>query len=182
MDELRLLTGERQSGESNKALQACNDYLRMGVGRSLRKLTRKYSETTTIKPPTKHLETLKKWSVNFGWVKRAEEYDVEIENIKTEYANEMMKSGLALDYERVSKLKDLFKTLEEELRNGALWVEDSKSNKYNSSIISDIRGVLDDIAKETGGRVKKTELTGKDGGPITTENTIRIVVHDDNGS
>jgi len=175
--KLEPLTGKRQSGESNRAVQACNDYIRMGAGRSLLKLHKKYLETTAGKPPSKVLRTLSGWSAKYGWVVRATDYDAEIERQKTELSQEMMRSGVALDHERVSKLKELFELLfgqlfEEgeggELHN--LWLPDVKQigsgefaeridiERYNSPIIGDIRGLLDDLAKETGGRTKQVDV------------------------
>ena len=172
-----LIVGLRQNGETHKAVIACNDYLRMGAGRSLSKLTQKYQESNT-KAPSKSFETIAKWSRRFGWVARAEQYDQQIEEQKTAYAQEMMRSGLALDYERVDKLKELFDLLYDELKEKSidgvlhnLWVPDVKSvgsgefaervdiERYNSAIISDIRGLLDDLAKETGGRTQKKDIT-----------------------
>lgn len=183
---LQPLTGQRQSSESNKAVVACNDYLRMGPGRSLRELHRKYDERATEKAPVKALRTIGQWSSDFNWVKRAEEYDQQIQEQKKQYAEEMLKSGLALDYERVSELKKLYELLLSQLMEQGsggvlhnLWVPDVKQigsgeyservdiEHYNSSLISDIRGLLDDLAKETGGRVKKSELSGADGSAIT---------------
>ena len=37
---LRLLAGRRQKGESSRAVQGCNDFLRMGPGRSIAALAR----------------------------------------------------------------------------------------------------------------------------------------------
>jgi hypothetical protein len=171
--------GERLSGESAKAVIACNDYLRMGPGRSFDKLLLKYHESTTETVPTIHRKTLANWSVKYGWVKRAELYDQEMERIKTEYAQQVMNSGLALDHERVEKLKELFNLLIGQLmkevdgKMPALWLPDVKQigsgefaervdiERYNSPLINDIRGLLDDLAKETGGRVKNVDHTTK---------------------
>ncbi len=59
---------------------------------------------------------------------------------------------------------------------GKRWVEDVKGigiepyyiKQFNDAVIREYRASLDDIAKEKGERVKmtKSELTGKDGGPI----------------
>ena len=189
MSKLKPLAGQRQKGESSKAVQACNDYLRMGAGRSLRGLSEKYNsiqQDSTGNPPTRSFGTLGQWSLRYSWVERAVDYDAEIEAQKTAYANEMMRSGIALDYERVGKLKDLFELLYEQLMEEGdggvlhnLWLPDVKQigsgeyaervdiERYNSPLISDILRVLDDLAKETGGRVKKSEVTGEDGGDIT---------------
>lgn len=74
-----LLAGPRQKGETRRAVIACNDYLRMGPGRSLAKLCKLYRTQRATQPPTRRLPTLKVWSRKFGWVRRAEEYDVAME-------------------------------------------------------------------------------------------------------
>lgn len=120
---VELVAGEKMKGESNKAVIACNDYLRMGPGRSLQKLHRMYSESASDKPTTGNLRVLAGWSSKYGWVERAEAYDREIEAEKTaaEKANqlaiaarrkEIMQSGVALDFERVERLKRLADFLE----------------------------------------------------------------------
>ena len=174
-----LLVGDRVKRETHKAIIACNDYLRMGPGRSLAKLHKTYTETELNlyqKPPTKHLSTIKGWSTDYGWVERAAQYDAMIEEEKNAKRKEIMENGLALDYERVNRLITLFGTIEGELLDknnkliqDALWLPDVKSIgsgehaervnivRYNTKIVDDLRGVLDDIAKETGGRNKKQD-------------------------
>jgi hypothetical protein len=91
-----------------------------------------------------------------------------------------MDSGLALIHERVQTLKELeglllnqlYEKGEDEVLHN-LWLPDVKQigsgenaervdiERYNSPLITDIRGVLDDLAKETGGRVQKADLTSK---------------------
>lgn len=39
----------------------------------------------------------------------------------------------------------------------------------NRAWVEQTRGLLDDIAKEVGGRIQKTELTGKGGGPVAVK-------------
>jgi len=177
MSKVTPLVGQRLKGETSKSIQACNDYLRMGPGRSLAKLNRKYREDVQNESPSKAVGTLTNWSGRYGWVKRAEQYDAMIEEEKTQIALDMMRSGLALDYERVDKLKSLFDLLFGELMEEGedgllhnLWLPDVKSigsgefaervdiERYNSPIIGDLRGLLDDLAKETGGRVKMQEV------------------------
>src|SRR5574340_265241 len=109
------LAGERQSNESNKAVQAKNDWLRMGPGRSLTELWRKYREMPRNAAPTQSLYTIGAWSKHFGWELCAAQYDAEQERIKNERAAEIMNTGLALAYERVSKLKRLADFLEGEM-------------------------------------------------------------------
>ena len=185
------LTGERQSKESKNSILACNDYLRMGAGRSLRGLVAKYQQLlhdSDTKPPVTTMKTVGKWSATYGWVKRAETYDAFIEDEKNAMAEEMMRSGLALDYERVGELKDMFELLMGELtetnESGVmhnLWLPDVKAvggervdiERYNSPLVGDIRGLLDDLAKETGGRVHKQEIETKNKTyNVTVENPL----------
>ena len=186
MEQVVLLAGEKQERESSRARQGCNDYLRMGPGRSLRRLLEVYHKSDQKRPPTAHLSTLKRWSVSYGWQVRAEAYDAQIEAQKDARAAEIMASGLALEHERVEKLKKLAGFLEGQVyepdEDGAgypnIWLRDVKQigsgedaervdlERFNAPLIREYRGALDDLAKETGGRVHKTELTGAEGGPL----------------
>jgi hypothetical protein len=187
-----LLAGKPLSGEVERNRIACNDYLRMGAGRSLAKLRQMYVEYTSEKPPTVHLRTLQRWSSVYDWQARAAAYDAEIEQQKTAYVEqrrrEALESGLALDFERVLTLKHLADTLGREIweRSGefikdAIWLPDVKSIgsgefaeridivRFNRAILEEFRSVLDDLAKETGGRRQKSDVDIKSGGkPIDT--------------
>lgn len=185
---LELLAGQRQKRETSRAVQACNDYLRLGPGRSLRVVWESYTQHDSILPPTLNFQTLKDWSARYGWVARAEAYDAECERVKNERRKEVMESGLALDYERVKTLKRIAALLEGEIEKRAestegpdgqpvegeryrVWLPDVKQigsgddaervdiERYNSPIFGDLRGVLDDLAKETGGRVTRQDIT-----------------------
>lgn len=177
MSRVELLAGERAPRETSRAIQGCNDYLRLGPGRSLRLLHERYAESRQILPPTSYLCTLKDWSTRYGWVKRSELYDVEIEREKNECHRQIMESGLALNHERVDRLKDLAHFLIDEIEQAneqgerpKVWLPDVKQIgsgsdaervdivRYNSPIFSDLRGLLDDLAKETGGRVIKQDV------------------------
>lgn len=112
---LRLLSGVRKANESDKAVQACNDYLRLGPGRTLGKLADKYAKTRRSMPPTDSENTIKVWSAENEWLARASNYDAELEQEKNERRRKEMENGLALDYERVRKLKRLAAFLEGEI-------------------------------------------------------------------
>jgi hypothetical protein len=179
-----LLAGNLQSGESRKAVLACNDYLRLGPGRSLAKLLHRY-QTGPEAPPTKRLKTLKDWSAAYGWQARAAAYDAEIEREKNEALEarrrEAMQTGLALDFERVLELKKLAGFLigqayeqgtDERYHN--IWLPDVKQvgsgedaqrvdiERFNGAMLEQLRGTLDDLAKETGGRKQKTSVETPD--------------------
>jgi len=163
----------------------------MGAGRSLASLQRAYTDQHDITPPTQSIDTLKRWSIHYGWQARAESYDAQIERQKTARATEIMHSGLALEHERVEKLERLATFLEEQIyeqgEDGVfhnVWLPDVKQigagefaervdiERFNSALIDQYRGTLDDLAKETGGRRNKTEVSGPDGGPIETETNV----------
>ena len=182
MARLVLLAGHRERGESYRAVQGCNDWLRMGPGRSLSALYRRYTAGSTKKhqetPPTRSLNTLKKWASRYGWADRAETYDARREQIKNERAERIMASGLAQAHERVVELRHLAAMLLGELRheepNGELshlWLRDVKQIgagedaekvdivRFNRAIVEAIRGLLNDLALETGGRTQKHDWT-----------------------
>lgn len=185
------LAGKPQPHETSKAILACNDYLRMGAGRSIEKLHNRYQTVTEPSPPTRRLPTLKGWSSRYGWVARANAYDAEIEQRKTaaidEQRREVMETGLALAHERVDELKRLATLLQSQIlqtdddhneddprHRPNLWLRNVKQIgmgefaevveyfRYNTAIIGDYRGVLDDLAKETGGRKTRAEVVGID--------------------
>jgi hypothetical protein len=80
-------------------------------------------------------------------------------------------TGLALKENRVADLQKLAQLLKKDLFGGFLWTEETKGigsgeaaeiidyDVFNAGEIAAFRGVLDDIAKEMGGRVQKTDLT-----------------------
>lgn len=180
---VQLLAGEPKANETTRAIQACNDYLRMGPGRSLEKLRQSYVETTSEKPPTRTLRTLQNWSSAYGWVERAGLYDAQQEAIKTAEVERLRTEGLASDHERIRELNDIFQALKKVFNEGTgLWYKDTKLSAkgnsvqvdvFNKPLLDSMRGVLDDIAKEVGGR--KVEV--KHGGLVETKSE-HVVKHD----
>jgi len=183
------LVGERVVGESDKAILACNDWLRLGSGRSLPALIEKYTQSNQHSPPTTSLGTLKQWSTRYDWRERALAFDSTWEQRKNAERKAVLEYGLSLDYERVRRLKRLADFLEDQLyatddegNFANLWLQDSKGigsnenfervdiERFNAGLLTQYRGVLDDIAKEVGGRVNKTDLTS-DGEPIAIQIT-----------
>lgn len=181
---LKLLAGERQANESDKAVQGCNDFLRLGPGRTLKALWRKYGKMRK-NAVTESQDTIENWSRSFGWMERAAEYDSYLEEEKNLKRQQVMSRGLALEYERVEELERLARFLRGEIyhkgetgRNDNVWLQDVKQigtgefaervdiERFNAPIIDQFRGALDDLAKETGGRIKKQEITGRDGEPL----------------
>ena len=168
-------------------MQACNDYLRMGPGRSLRTLAAQYAESGQ-NSPTQSGGALNKWCGRYGWVERAAQYDVRLETEKNAEAERIMREGLALAHERVRKLDALAGFLEGQLyeigERGTyhnVWMPDVKGigqgefmqvidiEHFNAGLIREFRETLADLAAETGGRVDRKEITGSGGGPLVIE-------------
>ena len=175
MSKIELLAGELKAGESSKAIQACNDWLRLGPGRTLTGLLEKYRDTPE-NAATSSLNTLQAWSKGFDWMSRGKLYDKELERQKNERRREILESGLALDFERVTELKNIALVLkaqfyhrDESGRFDSLWLKDVKQvgtgesarvvniERFNAPLISELRGILDDLAKETGGRRQRVD-------------------------
>jgi len=163
----------------------------MGPGRLLTSVADEYAEMHQ-NAPTQSIHTLKRWSQRYSWPERAASYDVELEAQKNAQAEAIMQEGLALAHNRVDKLKDLAGLLWSEMHERGeddtlhnLWVPDVKNiggvavdiEHFNAGIIREYRDSLDDIAKETGGRVKIQEVTGKGGGPIETKSETTVAVN-----
>ena len=174
MTELILLSGTRGEKESGKAVQACNDYLRMGPGRSIAGLYRQYKADPDNAISTSN-GTLYHWSKTYKWVDRAEEYDIALEEAKTSRASLVMDSGLALPWKRVEELVAHYERLKKELEEeGNLWVPDYKKigtgktaelvkvYRYNSALVRDVFQALEDLAHETGGRIRRQDITSGD--------------------
>jgi hypothetical protein len=181
---LQPLSGVRQKKESDKAVQACNDFLRLGSGRSIPKLIAYYTDKQNFSKgfiaPSKSTSTLNIWSSNYDWSSRKSEYDLTFEDRKNAEREAVFNRGLALEYNRINELYRLADLLRGQIYEQGLdedgeytgvfhnvWVPDVKQigsgddaervdiERFNASLISEYRAVLDDIAKETGGRIKK---------------------------
>jgi hypothetical protein len=211
------LTGERHPKEPDTAVLACNDYLRLGVNRSLRLLYEfmQKANDSLVKLPT--VATVFGWSAKYNWQERAAAYDAQQDAVRTAEIARIKSEGLAAEHERIRRLARLADDLEsqifyrgvlnedgdelaiseskpkDELQVGKrphLWVRDVKQigggefarqvtvYRYNSQIVSDYRGILDDIAKEVGGRKLQHELSGPDGGAIPLQHNILLALQE----
>lgn len=180
--KLQPLVGDRFPHESNAAVMACNDYLRLGVRRSVERLRNNYKARVAAGEegiPSVSLNTIQDWCMDYMWKERAEIFDGMVDAKRTEDANAAMNTGLALPYERVTSLKRLAAYLEGYVYDPArLWLVDYRTLgfgkyaeyreviRFNNQLVEQFRGVLDDLAKETGGRIHRQELSGVGGGPI----------------
>jgi hypothetical protein len=185
MATLTLLAGERQPGESDKAVVACNDWLRLGPGRTLGLLLAKYAGTRRNAPPTDSLATLKHWSEDYKWADRGASFDAQVEEQKNAERQRVMSSGFAQDYARVRELDKAIRFLLRQIyahdnggpngespyfnvfaRNakmigGGLNAERVDYVEFDGAPWEVLRGLLDDAAKETGGRKQQLQHGGK---------------------
>jgi hypothetical protein len=191
-EPVALVAGTPQRGDSPRAVQACNDWLRLGPGRSLPGLLAGYREIPGNTAPSVSLHTLEAWSKRFGWATRAPTYDRAEEAAKqaaldaeraavAEQRRQVLATGFASDLARVQALNRLAELLEEQIyedadrRKHRVWLRDVKQigsgefaqkvelERFNGALIEQFRGTLDDLAKETGGRVQKIAPTTPDG-------------------
>lgn len=189
MCQIDPLVGEKQDGESNNAVLACNDWLRLGPGRNVPKLLDSYKKKIEVikdfAVPSTSYKTLGLWSSKFKWPARAASFDASYEDRVNQERAAEIDYGLALDYERIRELKQLADLLRDQLlmrdADGnlyGLWVPDVKVvghgdtaetvdiERFNSALVTQYRETLNDLAKETGGRVQKQEHMGPGGKSI----------------
>jgi hypothetical protein len=158
--------------ETSRACQAWADYVAMGPDRSLDKLLNAYRMRTSA--PTTELTTLKRWSRAFGWQERLQtiadaEVVAAVERERA-YQREIMDTGYATPLERVRLLKEMVATLEADLKGDRRWLRDTKGigagenwreveiERFNAAEFDTLRGLLDDLAKETSGRPRTVKV------------------------
>ncbi len=135
--------------ETNKSRQGFEDYFQMGPQRSLEKLLAQYR----IYPedsPTLHIFTLKKWSSTHGWQERVAQRDKEIADAAlSKIIETATNTGYAVFQKRIHDLGVLAERMFDLLGYGLL----------DPKVVREFRGLLSDIAAETGGREKKHSIT-----------------------
>ena len=174
----RVPTPERRDGDTDKSFAALADYARMGAGRSLRALHESYQARGqkgdgpgTDAPPTKRWATLSGWAHSNDWQARVQDYDEARRAIADEEAEREMLEGLALPSHRVRALKLLAAALladdadaasakdaEEGAGGGRSPLAGLDLTLGSPQRLAQLRGLLDDLAKETGGRTKTVDL------------------------
>ena len=131
--------------ETNKARSAFEDYYLMGPRRSIEKLLVQY-HTYPEASPTRHIATLKKWSAKHGWQERVRQRDQEIADaVMNKIIATATDTGYAVFQKRIHDLGVLAERMFGLLDHGLL----------DPKVVHEFRGLLSDIAAETGGREKK---------------------------
>lgn len=178
-----------EEGEPSLWFGRFTTYRNMGTRRSVNAVyakenNKKQQKTTTFPGPTWY-EAAKTWK----WEERAKTWDAyriaEEDKVIAEERNKVLRSGFALMHKRVKELdkltRKLIKMTDEEDK---VWIPDVKAIgngptaervdlvNFNAPLFTLIDKYLASIAAEMGERIKKTEVTGKDGGPIEIEETV----------
>lgn len=166
-------SGRKEPARANLALRA---YLQLEPqSRSMAALLAQIgAQANQPLPGQKQIE---RWAAKYAWAERARHHD-EVRRQRNrremdERQRIILQQGLATTLERVAELKELYSQLKKELlREERVWlcevkyqrVDDGRYEKvenlrFNAALINQVRGVLADLARETGGRVLKTELS-----------------------
>lgn len=167
---VRLLAGEREADETVNSVLLCNEYLRMGRKRSLKSLAQSLIEQAaaqgkqmSLNGTVKRLEAL---SSRYSWVKRAEQYEAGQEIARNRSKAQIMSSGMAQTHERVNLLNELVHAVAGALGEKSLYGKRLKmigfgeaaqtvtEEFFRADEIKAIRGLLKDLAEETGGRIQ----------------------------
>ena len=103
------------------------------------------------------------------------DYEEDLTNLRTRNEMAALHTGLSLKAKRIEKLVQLAEALEDDIFTKRLvWIQQVKGigsglqfekitfEEFNAAEIKEYRGVLDDIAKETGGRIIRADITSKD--------------------
>jgi len=158
--------GRRESPRANSALR---DYLQSAAPRSLDALLAGYLHAAHA--PARSLKTLKAWAVRFEWQARAAFHDqLQVQNAERAEAERLtlsMHSGMAVPAERVESLKQLYDDLLDYQKSLLkIWRMDlepveaepgarPRVPRFSTALIIQLRGILDDLARETGGRAPR---------------------------
>lgn len=105
----------------------------------------------------------------YGYRKR---YELELSELREERRSRIFTEGLALPENRAKSLLKLAAMLEEDLfEKKKRWLENVKGigsgsdferitfEEFNAAEIKELRALYDDIAKETGGRIQRKDIT-----------------------
>lgn len=178
-----LLAGDRQEGESDLQIQVCNEWLRLGTRRTIGQTLKQLSEQG-IETPTQGVVYV--WSSRYRWRDRARAYDAmqeaEYQARFERHRARILDNSLAQPHIRTLALMELAELLKSEINKSIeaqnlhtgeteahypnLWTTklDKSGNRYtefNHPLVAQYRATLDDIAKETGGRVQRAEIDAK---------------------
>lgn len=171
---------ERQPGEPGLWFDRFLRYRNMGPDRTLLGCIHREEVSKGKEKQSKNISG--SWSMaceRWNWKARAEAYDADQQaqaeerrrvllEIEAEEERRILTTGYARIHKRIEGLAEMADLIKKS------FLDENATDKINFAWVTpdkirEYRGCLDDIAKELGHRVKKSEITGKDGGPISYE-------------
>lgn len=176
---------EQMEGESSLLYGRFTVYLRLGTKRSIATVYKKEKkgEKGSNIPHGSWYDVEKEWK----WKERAKDYDewqrAEEDRIIAEEREKVLRSGFALQHKRIKELDRLARKLIRYTNDEEkIWIPETKTTTFgeeksqivekivfNAPLFTVIEKYQASIAAEMGERVKKQELTGKDGGSMEFE-------------
>lgn len=188
----------RLRGETARAKKAFLDYLQLGPARSIRQLVEMYRDPDIYNqepgnpdsPPTRQAKRIQLWSAAFNWQSRVNKVRDDQINKMLEEQNKHLAESLQFKYASVANRIDVLNEMAELLVDHARatnlqtkiikQVGSGKNVKMVEEVQTDaltitaIRGLLSDLAAETGARVKTMKVRTPDG-PLVDRRTIFIL-------
>lgn len=137
----------------------------LGPGRTVQKYTRWWKAKNGGTPGELASHNNTNWTAKarmYRWRERALAWDTYTKEMRNDQAEAILTTGLALMPERVDRLSRIADKLES-------YILDPKITRISPYVLEQYRGILDDIAKEVGQRVRENRWTGPKGGPIVIE-------------
>jgi len=159
---------DKQPAEPDEWFIRFTTFLHLGTNRSYIDAYRQHVKVSRSRKGTKPNHISPQWHKaihEWDWEKRAQEYDKHLNKLRIQEEEEqrrqqIMNTSYARTELRVLALMGFAKDLSDALK---------REKKFNPAMMAQWRGLLDDIAKETGGRVRKNEVTGANGGPLEVQ-------------
>lgn len=166
-------------------------FLRLGTKRSVNAVFKKETKRNLEEPRSNAHQDWYEAAKQWNWEKRARDYDehqrAEEDRIIEEERDKVLRSGFALQHKRIKELDRLTRKLIRYTNDEEkVWIPETKTIMttqgkdksqeqivekivFNAPLFTLIDKYQDSIAKEMGERVKKQEITGKDGGSMEFE-------------
>lgn len=143
----------RRDCDTDASYLALCEYAAMGPSRTLIDMAKGPDAGQSV-TKKRGYKTLRNWSSAHGWTDRAHAYDVAVQERQRAKLEEEMVTGLAAPAERVKALKKLFEDVTDLHGTGNQLAVRTNAN----GLLAQVRGLLDDLAKETGGRIKRSDV------------------------
>lgn len=185
------LIWSQQESEPNRWFQRFELYRLLGPDRTLIAAVNTDKVARGRRESAEASGAWRRAAIDWNWKERAEAWDKYVSELAAQEAERqrvaILSSGFARQEERVRALNELAQLLLSEAReDNRRWLPDVKGIgtgdnferidivRFNAGLLSELRGLLDDLAREVGGRAKSVELSGPGGKPIETRDVDAV--------